>query len=309
MHTDSQTRPQAVPPETSRTASLHGHMAMWGFSLFAAGSFVFGHMQAGVIAPSVMMALRFWIAAGALAAVAVVLGQGIGPALRRFYVFMPIGALMAVYFITMFKALALTSAVATSAVFTLTPLMTAGLGLALAGQRTSAWSLSALIIGGIGAVWVIFDADLDAILRFEIGRGEAIFFIGVVAHAFYPPLLKRWSRGDHPLQSAIGSCLGGAVVSTLWGLPEMRGMSFGDITPAIWALILYLALLATGVTFFLMQFAIQRISGAKVMAYTYAIPCWVVLYGLVFQGQTLPAPMWLGIGAAVLALLMLLRAD
>ncbi len=282
---------------------------MLGFSLLATGSYVLGHMQADAIAPSVLMALRFWIATITLAVVATCLGQGIKPALRRAHVFMPIGALMAVYFITMFKSLALTSAVSASAVFTLTPLMTAALGWVLAGQRTGLWTLSALLIGGAGAVWVIFDADVMAIKRFELGKGEAIFLIGVTAHAFYPPLLKRWSKGESPLQSAIGSCLGGAVVSTFWGVPEILKMSATDLTISVWALILYLAVLATAATFFLMQFAIQRISGAKVMAYTYAIPCWVVLIGLIFQGQTLQGPIWFGIGAAGLALLMLLRAE
>ena len=304
--------PTPIPPPSppqNRTGALQGHLAMLGFSLLVSGSYVFGHMLADAIAPSIMMALRFWIATFVLVLIAAALGQGVGPALRRSHVFMPIGALMAIYFITMFKALALTSAVSTAAVFTLTPLMTAALGWAVVGQRIGAWTLSALLIGGAGAIWVIFGADVNAILAFQLGRGEAIFLIGVIAHAIYPPLLKRWSGGASPLQSAIGSSLGGAIVCTLWGLPALRDMSVSALTMPVWALICYLALCATAATFFLMQFAIQHLSGAKVMAYTYAIPCWVVLFGLLFQGQALPVLMWFGIGAAALALLMLLRAE
>lgn len=298
-----------APQPLIKSASLQGHLAMLGFSLLAAGSFVFGHMQAGDIPSTAMMAIRFWIAFGVLSGLACALGQGIGPAMRRAYAFMPIGGLMAVYFITMFEALSLTTAVSTAAVFTLTPLMTAGLAWFIAGQRTGIWTLSALLIGGAGAIWVIFRADFGAVLRFELGRGEAIFLIGVIAHAFYPPLLRRWSRGESPLQSAIGSALGGAVVATIWGMSDLLALESTDMTLSIWGLILYLAIGGTAITFFLMQFAIARLSGAKVMAYTYAIPCWVVLWGLLFQGQTLPGPMWFGIGAAALALVMLLRAE
>ena len=49
------------------------------------------------------------------------------------------GALMAVYFVTMFIALTMTLPVATSAVFTLVPLMTAGTAWFLLGQRSGRW--------------------------------------------------------------------------------------------------------------------------------------------------------------------------
>ena len=52
-------------------------------------------------------------------------------------------------------------------------------------QRTTPRMLLALAIGGAGALWVIFRADLAALLAFDVGRGEVIFFFGCIAHAVW----------------------------------------------------------------------------------------------------------------------------
>ena len=109
------------------------------------------------------------------------------------------GVLMAIYFVTMFIALTMTLPVATSAVYTLVPLMTAGTALILVGQKSGPMVLLSLVIAALGSIWVIFRGDLRALLRFDVGRGELIYFIGCVAYAIYTPLLRRYSRGEPAL--------------------------------------------------------------------------------------------------------------
>ena len=55
-------------------------------------------------------------------------------------------------------------------------------------QVTTPRMALALSIGAAGALWVIFRADLAALLAFDVGRGEVIFFWGCVAHALYAPI-------------------------------------------------------------------------------------------------------------------------
>ena len=56
------------------------------------------------------------------------------------------------------------------------------------GQRTGPDVLIALGTAGLGAIWVIFRADTQALLSFDIGRGELIFLARVIGHAAYVPL-------------------------------------------------------------------------------------------------------------------------
>ena len=85
----------------------------------------------------------------------------------------------------MFEGLKTAQPVSAAAVFTLVPLMAAGFAWVLLRQVLTPRMALALSIGGCGALWVIFKADLAAFLAFDVGRGEAIYFIGCVSHAIY----------------------------------------------------------------------------------------------------------------------------
>jgi drug/metabolite transporter (DMT)-like permease len=77
--------------------------------------------------------------------------------------------------------------------------------------------------------------------------------------------------------------------------------------PIVWFTLVYVALFATAATVVLVQFASLRLPAAKVMAYTYLTPAWVILLEGVLTG-TMPGLIVLpGIAAITLALVMLLK--
>ncbi len=286
-----------------------GHLAMLAFSAAVSLSFSFGHIVAKEIAPTALNTVRFALAALILLGLARSLRIPVRPIFTGFWRFGLMGGLMAVYFITMFEALRLTTAVSTAAVFTLTPLMAAGCGLLIAGQRSGRWTLIALSIGALGAIWVIFRADLHALLRFELGRGEALFAIGALGHALVPALARKLASDINPLQTSLGTVLGSLLVTGIYGFGDLISTDFASLRPAVWMVIAYLAIVATAGSFFLIQFASQRLPASKVMAYTYLVPSWVVLWDFLFYGTTPPALLLAGVAATLLALAMLLRGE
>lgn len=289
--------------------SRQGHLAMLSFSALVSLSFSFGHIVAKDISPAALTTARFALAVVVLLAISRVLRIPIRPVFTRFWRFALIGGLMAVYFITMFEALRLTTAVSTAAVFTLTPLMAAGAGFAIAGQRSGRWVLIALSIGAIGAVWVIFRADMDALRRFELGRGEALFTLGAMAHALVPVFARKLAHDVKPLQTSIGSAIGALIVTGIYGFRDVVGTDYGALSATVWLVIAYLAIFTTAGTFFLVQYASQRLPAGKVMAYTYLVPSWVVMWEFLFNGTTQPLALMAGVSATLLALAMLLRGE
>jgi drug/metabolite transporter (DMT)-like permease len=289
------------------TAPGQGHAAMLAFSVLVSLSFFLGHGVARDIDPGVLMTLRFALASVVLWGV--LRAFGVQPVLRGSWRFLLIGGCMAAYFITMFEALRLTSAVSTAAVFTLTPLLAAGFGLLILGQRTGPWVMTALIIGASGAIWVIFRADLAALMRFEVGPGETIFAFGTLAHAAVPALLRKLYREASALQSSFATTIGALIVTALYAAPDLWSTSYASLPARVWWVLAYLAVVTTACTFFLLQFASQRLPGTKVMAYTYLVPCWVVLWEVLAYARWPSPAILLGIGGAVVALLLLLRAE
>ena len=60
------------------------------------------------------------------------------------------------------------------------PFISGLFGYLLLGQRINLRIFIALIIGAIGAIWVIFSGDLNRFLEFRIGRGELLIVISVL---------------------------------------------------------------------------------------------------------------------------------
>ena len=289
--------------------AMAGHLAMLTFSAAVAGSFALGSRAANDIDPLVMTAARFWVASAVLAILATVVGgwdRRVWAAPWRFGL---LAALMGGYFVSMFEGLKTAPPVSTSAVFTLTPIMAAGFGWLLLRQRLTGRMMLALLIGGIGALWVIFRADLAALLAFDVGRGEFIFFWGCMAHALYTPMVARLKRGEPTLAFACLTLLGGAVLVSLYGARQIAATDWAALPPIVWITLAYVALFATAGSFVLLQFAATRLPSAKVMAYTYLTPTWVIAWQLAL-GATPPRPLILvGIGLTIVALVLLLRDE
>ena len=286
-----------------------GHLAMLLFSFLIAGSFSFGTRIANLMEPTAIMALRFAIAGGAVGTIA-----ALGPGVKRRYFDAPwrylvLGGLFAIYFGLMFEGLKTASPVSASAVFTLTPIMSAFFGYFLLRQITTLWMSLALAIGAAGALWVIFNGDIAALLAFDIGRGEAIFFVGCIAHALYTPLVRKLHRGEPIVVFTLGMIVAGFIFLVVLGAPDLAQTDWGALPWYFWGGLFYLAICASAITFFLVQYATMHLPSAKVMAYTYLTPSWVIMWEVVLTGTVPPALMLLGVVATVVALIMLLRNE
>ena len=287
--------------------AMRGHAAMLLFSVLVAGSFSLGSIAAPLIEPTALNAVRFFIAAAIIGTLVL-----FGPGIKREHLEAPwrylmMGGLFAIYFVLMFEGLKLAPPVSTSAVFTLTPVMSAGFGWLLLRQVTTPRMAIALTLAAVGAVWVIFRGNVGAIVAFNIGKGEAIFFFGCIAHAIYTPLVRKLNRGEPTLVFTFGTLLAGFVILSAYGAKDILATDWTALPKIVWITLLYVSIFASATTFFLLQYAALRLPSAKVMAYTYLVPAWVIVWeaamGNGFAGVTVLA----GVGLTIVALLMLLK--
>ncbi|WP_454824043.1 DMT family transporter [Roseicyclus sediminis] len=281
---------------------------MLAFSALIAGSFSLGGQIAGEIDPAALNAVRFVLAAAVVYGVLRGRGGVSRAALVAPWRYLLLGGLFAIYFVTMFEGLKTAPPVSASAVFTLTPVMSAAFGWFLLRQGMTPRIALGLALGAAGAVWVIFRADVSAILAFEIGTGEAIFFWGCVAHAAYTPLVRLLNRGEPVLVFTFLTLSACALVLLVWGGGAILATDWAGLRPLVWVTLLYIALIASSTTGFLVQFASMRLPSSKVMAYTYLTPSWVLIWELALGQPVPPAMVLLGVGLSVSALALLLRA-
>jgi drug/metabolite transporter (DMT)-like permease len=283
---------------------------MLAFSALVAGSFSLGGQIANEIAPAALNAVRFALSAAVVGAVIWARGGGITTlteALSAPWRYGLLGLLFAIYFVTMFEGLKTAPPVSAAAVFTLTPVMSGIFGYILLRQLFGARIVVALALGALGALWVIFRADLSALMAFEIGQGEAIFFWGCIAHAAYTPMVRLLNRGEPILVFTFWTLSFSAVIIGIWGWRDILATDWGGLRPLVWVTLVYVAIAASAMTVFLVQFASMRLPSSKVMAYTYLAPSWVLIWELAL-GQPLPPALVLGgIGLTFAALGLLLK--
>ncbi len=291
------------------TEASKGHLAMLIFSACVAGSFSLGVLVANDIAPLALNTVRFVIAAIIVGALTWATGGMTRQALQSPWRYLVMGAVFSSYFVLMFEGLKTAAPVSAASVFTLNPIMSAGLAILILGQAVS-WRVgAALVIGAIGALWVIFRADFEAFLQFQVGRGEAIYFLGCVAHAFFPIMFRVFNRGEGAFMATFGMLSGGSIVLACVGWGAIRATDWMSLGWLVWVTIMYVAVFASTVTFVLLQFASMRLPASKVMAYTYLTPTWVIVWEMML-GHGVPTGLILvGVGLSFLAVILLLKSE
>jgi drug/metabolite transporter (DMT)-like permease len=122
-------------------------------------------------------------------------------------------------------------------------------------------------------------------------------------------MVRKLNRGEPPVGFTFGTLVAGCAVLTVFGWSDIRATDWANLPAIVWIGLLYVAICASAATFVLLQYATLLLPSAKVMAYTYLTPSWVIIWQIAL-GQ--PAPgllVLLGIGLTILALVLLLKGD
>jgi drug/metabolite transporter (DMT)-like permease len=208
------------------------------------------------------------------------------------------------FFWCMFASLRLTSALNTSALFTLVPGIAGIYARLLLKEKLGQYRLAALLIGMIGATWVVFRGDLRRFLMLDANEGDFLFLFGCFLMAFYTPLVKKFHQRESMAEMTLWILITGSVWLLLFSARNFIGSGVTLIAPSVWFGIVYLAIFTTIITFFLTQYATLRIGPTRVMAYSYLYPAFVLLINWGWGLETPTTKTLPGIITVLLAMLV-----
>ena len=278
------------------------HLAMVALGLLVSTSYSIGGMLAPTIQPIPLTFMRFVLAS--LVFVGVMTASRTVFTVDRGLIFRAgvVGLIFVAFFVSMFEALKTVTPLSTGAIFALVPLLSAAIGWLILGRRLSLAAVLLLVVAGLGAIWVVFGGSLERLRSLALGHGEIIYFLGCIAYAAYPTFLQKTARGDPPVRLTFFSFVAAVVLLLLWDAPGIAATPWTGLAAWQWLGILWLAVVPTSITFYLLQYASLRLSPAKVMAYTYLTPAGVMVIETAI-GHGLPrASVIAGIGVTLLAL-------
>ena len=90
---------------------------------------------------------------------------------------------------------------------------------------------------------------------------------------------------------------------------DIRMTDWFNLPTMVWLTLGYLVIFSTAISFVLLQFAAMRLPSAKVMAYTYLTPVWVILWEVLI-GNGLPQSYVIpGVLLTICALFILMKNE
>jgi len=292
---------------SSLNIKIKSHLVMLLFSLFVAGSFIFGKIFAEIIKPELLTFYRFLLGAiilGSYLSYSKNLSRAILIKPWRYFV---LSGIYSIYFVFMFIALRHTSTISTSAIFALMPFSTLILDSLFFNKKSKPLIWLALGFSSFGALFIVFDGSLHNALSFKLDYGEFIFLIGTVVYSTYALFQPRLNNGENLLITTFGVLTAGTVILGVTLVIQDQNFIPEAIPLGLIFLVIYLAIFASIGTILCLNYASNKIPGTNVMAYSLLIPFWVLLVESFVKDGLAPAYTYVGIMPIGLGLLILYR--
>lgn len=279
------------------------HLLMILCAVLVSGSFPVGAVITRDLDPAALTLVRFALASLLFAPIVWYhCGLAVSPA--AFLRYSIISAVLVIFFWCMFLSLRYTSALNTSAIFTLVPSFSGIYALILNRERLGKVRLGALLLGITGALWIIFKGNWKLFTSLAWNKGDIIFLAGCLVMGLYTPLVQKLHRGEPMVKMAFWVTLSGTLWLILPGGTKLMALNLSEIQTEVWAGIAYLAVFSTIITFFLTQYCTLFIGPTRAMAYSYLYPGLVVLIDLIFKGVWPGSGILPGIAIVLIAMLV-----
>ena len=286
----------AAPAQRSWVPEFLLLSAIWG------ASFLFMRMGASEFGPFPTAGLRVLAAAAFLIPIMVLNGEW--PALRQHWKRVLLAGVInsAIPFALFAWAVMHITTGLTSILNATVPLFGALVAWIWLGERIQRLRWVGLMLGFLGVALLAWKAPGGAGMKSD----DAIWAIGAclcayICYAIAANFAKRYLVGVPALASATGSLIGASlclIVPTIVYWPEqMPG-------PRAWSAVIAIAILCTGIAYFLYFRLIANAGPSRAVAVTFLAPAFAVLYGAVFLHETVTLWM-LGCGLIIVCGTML----
>lgn len=249
--------------------------------IFVATSFPVGAIITNNLPPAILMFCRFTVAAVLfLPYVAIKHGFKI-PTKYTLARYACLSTPLVGFFWCMFESLRYTSVINTGALYTLVPAFTAVAAYFINRETSTRLKKIGLLIGTVGALWIVFRGDLNLVLSMHLNYGDWVFIIGCIALSIYMPLVKRLHAGE-PMEVLTFWVLAfGSLWLLLLSLPRILQIEWGNIGLNVYLGTIYLALFSTLLTFLINHYGTLKIGATKVAAYSFLTPFFVIVISLI----------------------------
>ncbi len=261
------------------------------FPLLWAGSFIAGKWALRDFSPEMTSLLRFLMASGVLVPFAFRKPAQPGawrPATLAVVFLLGLTGMFA-YHVLFYYSLRYTSAGNSSLIISTDSLMTVLLAVVFLRERLTWRRGLGIALGFAGVVWVVSDGALTSLLSKGPNAGDLLALGAAFSWGVYSVLSKPVAHLFPAFDLSWLTYVVGAALLLPWLLAPGSLASLAAATPAAWASVAYMALLATGVGYFLYMKGIHEIGAVATAKFIFLVPVYVLGLAWVLLGEQVPA--------------------
>ncbi|MGH2471790.1 MAG: DMT family transporter [Candidatus Limnocylindria bacterium] len=279
--------------------SLFTPLAAFAVALAWSGGWIAGKLGVASAPPLEFSAIRFVVASGAIAIIAIatrtrIRSDALGPVfLTAIFGYLGYNA---------FVFVGLTMAPASDAALivpTTIPVLTA-IAASFFGERVTATKIAGFALASIGAALVIAAGQTAGEVSSRRFLGDVLMLAGAICWAIYTVLGTITLRTRSPIEVTALAIPIGALLLLPFGFLEEGYRDLPTWSVGVWLDALYLALVVTVGSFTLFYWVVRRVGAGIASMSSYFVPVLTLAMAVVFLGDR-PQPLQLVGGLVILA--------
>jgi drug/metabolite transporter (DMT)-like permease len=195
-----------------------------------------------------------------------------------------------------FKGLDLTRPINAALMMTTNPIMVLLAASFLIGERITLMKVSGIIIGIVGACFLIVFGKVSALGNGDT-TGDIMILINSLSFGIFLILVKPLLSRYHTFTVMKWLFLYGLVMVTPFGFSEGMSARWTEMETEQWMAVLYVVVAVTALAYLFNTFALKRLSPSSVSIYIYLQPVFATMFAIFFGEDN---PQWLHLAAAAL---------
>ncbi|WP_088228335.1 DMT family transporter [Desulfosporosinus sp. FKB] len=266
------------------------HLLMVLTSIFWSGAFITGKIAVGEFPPFALTFFRFLFALPFIFAILYL--REPGNRIPRGKQWLPLLLLGFIgtfcYHSLFFTSLKYTSAINSSLIGAMNPIVTTFLAVLFFAERLTPSRLLGLILSFLGVFFVITNGDLQLVSQMRFNKGDIVMLVAVCCFAVYSLLSRRFMKRYNlsPLMVTAYTFLICVIISFPFFLWEKPSAYLASTSASGWLSILYMSVFASVLGYLIQMVAIQRIGAPRTAIFVNLVPIFTIIQSVTILGES-----------------------
>ncbi|WP_407313968.1 DMT family transporter [Desulfosporosinus sp. SB140] len=260
-------------------------------TIFWSGAFITGKIAVGEFPPFALTFFRFLFALPLIFAILYVREpSNLLPHGRQWPPLILLGFVGTFcYHALFFTSLRYTTAMNSSLIGAMNPMVTTLLATIFFSERLTPWRLFGILLSFCGVFLFITNGDLQLISQFRFNKGDLLMLTAVCCFAVYSLLSRRYMKqySLSPLMVTAYTFLICVVISIPFLLWENPAAYIVSATARGWLSILYMSVFASVLGYLFQMVAIQRIGAPRTAIFINLVPIFTIIQSITILGESI----------------------